>query len=102
MVVDPSVLDATAAGLLAAANAPSAHTLASYERRWRMWEGFALHHGVPVLVVMHSNNTDKKGKAVTGTTTMHSTNLVRGDIPASTFEIPAGYSKYEPPSQPQH
>lgn len=48
-MVDPSVLDATAAGLLAAARAPSAHTLASYERRWRMWEAFALHYGVPVL-----------------------------------------------------
>lgn len=59
-------------------------------------------HGVPVLVVIHNINTDKKGKAVTGTTTMHSTNLVRGDIPASTFEVPAGYSKYEPPTQPQH
>lgn len=47
--MDPSVLDATAAELLAAARAPSAHTLASYERRWRMWEAFALHHGVPVL-----------------------------------------------------
>ena len=57
---------------------------------------------VPVLVVIHNTNTDKKGKAVTGTTTMHTTNLVRGDIPASTFEIPAGYSKYEPPTQPQH
>ena len=56
-------------------------------------------HGVPVLVVIHNTNTDKKGKVVTGTTTMHSTNLVRGDIPASTFEIPAGYSKYEPPQQ---
>jgi hypothetical protein len=56
-------------------------------------------HGVPVLVVIHNTNTDKKGKAVTGTTTMHTTNLVRGDIPASTFEIPAGYSKYEPPAQ---
>ncbi|HEV7702819.1 MAG TPA: hypothetical protein VGO46_00950 [Gemmatimonadaceae bacterium] len=59
-------------------------------------------HGVPVLVVIHNINTDKKGKAVTGTTTMHSTNLVRGEIPASTFEVPAGYSKYEPPTQPQH
>jgi hypothetical protein len=59
-------------------------------------------HGVPVLVVIHNINTDKKGKAVTGTTTMHSTNLVRGDIPASMFEVPAGYSKYEPPTQPQH
>jgi hypothetical protein len=59
-----------------------------------------MHHGVPVLVVMHTNNVDKKGKSVTGTTTMHTTNLVRGDIPASTFEIPAGYTKYEPPTQP--
>ena len=56
-------------------------------------------HGVPVLVVIHSTNTDKKGKTVSGTTTMHSTNLVRGDIPNSTFEIPAGYTKYEPPTQ---
>jgi hypothetical protein len=56
-------------------------------------------HGVPVLVVIHNTNTDKKGKVSTGTTTMHSTNLVRGDIPASTFEVPAGYSKYEPPQQ---
>jgi hypothetical protein len=55
--------------------------------------------GVPVLVVIHSTNTDKKGKVVTGTTTMHTTNLVRGDIPASTFEIPAGYTKYEPQAQ---
>ena len=56
-------------------------------------------HGVPVLVVIHNTNTDKKGKTVSGTTTMHSTNLVRGDIPNSTFEIPAGYTKYEPPTQ---
>jgi hypothetical protein len=56
-------------------------------------------HGVPVLVVIHNTNTDKKGKVVTGTTTMHTTNLVRGDIPASTFEIPAGYTKYEPQTQ---
>jgi hypothetical protein len=55
--------------------------------------------GVPVLVVIHNTNTDKKGKVVTGTTTMHTTNLVRGDIPASTFEIPAGYTKYEPQAQ---
>jgi hypothetical protein len=55
--------------------------------------------GVPVLVVIHSANTDKKGKVLNGTTTMHTTNLVRGDIPASTFEIPAGYTKYVPPNQ---
>ena len=58
-----------------------------------------MHHGVPVLVVMHTNNVDKKGKASNGTSTMHTTNLVRGDIPASTFEIPAGYTKYEPQVQ---
>jgi hypothetical protein len=56
-------------------------------------------HGVPVLVVIHSTNTDKKGKASASTTTMHTTNLVRGDVPASTFEIPAGYTKYEPQTQ---
>jgi hypothetical protein len=56
-------------------------------------------HGVPVLVVIHNTNTDKKGRVVKGTTTMHTTNVVRGDIPASTFEIPAGYTKYEPQAQ---
>jgi hypothetical protein len=56
-------------------------------------------HSVPVLVVIHSTNTDKKGKQTVSTTTMHSTNLVRGDIPASTFEIPAGYKLYVPPKQ---
>jgi hypothetical protein len=58
-----------------------------------------LPHSVPVLVVIHSTNTDKKGKAVVSTTTMHSTNLVRGDIPASMFEVPAGYTQYQPPTQ---
>jgi integrase len=48
-VVDVGVLDETAACLLAAASAPSEHTLASYTRRWRMWEAFAVHHGVMPL-----------------------------------------------------
>lgn len=48
-MVDVGVLDETAARLLAAASAPSPHTLASYTRRWRMWEAFALHHGVMPL-----------------------------------------------------
>ena len=55
-----------------------------------------LHRGVPVMVVMHTTNTDKKGKVENSTTVMHTTNVVRGDIPAPTFEIPAGYKKYEP------
>lgn len=29
--------------------APSAHTLASYQRRWRQWQMFADHHGVGAL-----------------------------------------------------
>jgi hypothetical protein len=56
-------------------------------------------HGVPVYVVVRSTNTNKNGKAAMSTTTMHTTNLVRGDVPASTFEIPAGYTKYEPQTQ---
>ncbi len=35
--------------LAEAGNAPSSHTVASYERRWRQWEAFASHHGVDVL-----------------------------------------------------
>lgn len=58
-----------------------------------------LHHGVPVLMVMHTTNTDKKGRATAGTTIMHTTNLVRSDVPASTFDIPAGYTKFQPPQQ---
>lgn len=30
-------------------NAPSRHTVASYERRWRQWQAFADHHGVSAL-----------------------------------------------------
>jgi hypothetical protein len=56
-------------------------------------------HGVPVLVVIHSTNTDKKGRATLSTTTMRTTNLTRGDIPSSTFDIPAGFTKYEPQQQ---
>ncbi|MDQ2765781.1 MAG: hypothetical protein M3Y30_01380 [Gemmatimonadota bacterium] len=55
-----------------------------------------------MLVVVHNTNTDKKGKQAMSTTTMRTTNLVRGDIPASTFEIPAGFTKYDPPTQPRH
>ncbi len=59
-----------------------------------------MHHGVPVLMVGRTATTDKKGKAMASTMTMHVTSLKRTDIPASTFEIPAGYIKYEP-QQPQ-
>lgn len=49
-MVDLDRLDETVAELLAAAAeevAPA--TRASYERRWRMWQAFAGHHGVAVL-----------------------------------------------------
>jgi len=32
-----------------AGNAPSPHTLASYERRWRQWQAFADHHSISAL-----------------------------------------------------
>ncbi len=48
-MVDLEVLDQTAAHLLAVARAPSQYTLGSYTRRWRMWEAFAFHHGIPPL-----------------------------------------------------
>lgn len=35
--------------LAAVGNEPSAHTVASYERRWRQWQAFADHHRVPAL-----------------------------------------------------
>jgi Phage integrase, N-terminal SAM-like domain len=35
--------------LARAGAAPSAHTVASYERRWRQWQAFADHHGVAAL-----------------------------------------------------
>lgn len=46
---DLEVLSDVAARLLAAAKGPSPHTLSSYERRWRIWEAYAGHHGVPLL-----------------------------------------------------
>lgn len=38
-----------AADLAAVGDAPSAHTVASYERRWRQWQAFADHHGLVAL-----------------------------------------------------
>ncbi len=38
-----------AAELAQVGAAPSAHTVASYERRWRQWQAFADYHEVAVL-----------------------------------------------------
>lgn len=48
-MVDLDRLDETVADLLAAAGEVAPATRASYERRWRMWQAFADHHGVPAL-----------------------------------------------------
>lgn len=42
-------LERRARQLADAGNAPSPHTLASYERRWRQWQTFADHHSVRAL-----------------------------------------------------
>ncbi|MGH9210552.1 MAG: tyrosine-type recombinase/integrase [Acidimicrobiales bacterium] len=47
--MDLEAVEDTAAVLLAAATDVSASTRVSYERRWRMWEAFADHHGVRAL-----------------------------------------------------
>lgn len=48
-MVDLDRLDETVADLLATAAEVAPATRASYERRWRMWQAFADHHGVPAL-----------------------------------------------------
>lgn len=49
MVVNLAEVEDATTVLLAAARDVSAVTRASYERRWRMWQGFADHHGVSAL-----------------------------------------------------
>jgi len=52
--------------------------------------------GFPLKSVTTSTTTGKKGKQSTSTTTMEVTELDRGaSIPASTFEIPADYTRNE-------
>lgn len=48
-MVDLDRLDESVADLLAAAAEVASATRASYKRRWRMWQAFADHHGVPAL-----------------------------------------------------
>lgn len=48
-MVDLDRLDETVADLLRAAAEVAPATRASYERRWRMWQVFAEHHGVAAL-----------------------------------------------------
>ena len=54
--------------------------------------------GVPVRTVTTVVSTDEKGKAETSTSIMEMINFKAGNIPASEFAIPSGYSKIEMPS----
>jgi hypothetical protein len=53
--------------------------------------------GLPLKSVTRSVSTDDKGKTTAATGTMEVTGLRTADIPASTFEIPAGYTEVEMP-----
>ncbi|MEZ5253651.1 MAG: site-specific integrase [Microthrixaceae bacterium] len=48
-MVDRSELTVVAEALERAAKSVSAHSLASYERRWRQWVGFAEHFDLNLL-----------------------------------------------------
>jgi hypothetical protein len=54
--------------------------------------------GAPLRWVTTTVSTDEKGKAETSTATMEMTNIKAGNIPASEFQIPAGYSQVEMPN----
>ena len=54
--------------------------------------------GVPLKMVTTNVNTDDKGKQETSTTTMEMINFTKTNVPASTFEMPAGYTEVQMPS----
>src|SRR5216683_3183196 len=53
--------------------------------------------GVPLKSVAKSVRTDDKGKQETSIVTTEMVNFKNGDIPASTFAIPAGYTMIQMP-----
>ena len=53
--------------------------------------------GVPLKSIVKSVRTDEKGKQETSIVTTEMVNFKNGDIPSSTFAIPAGYTKVEMP-----
>ncbi len=55
-------------------------------------------NGVPLRAVTTMVSTDEKGKAETVTSVMEMLNFKSGNIPASEFAIPAGYTKVEMPA----
>ena len=56
-----------------------------------------MQYGVPVKTVIKSVSTDEKGKQTTSIVTSEMVNFKNIDVPKSTFEIPAGFTKDEMP-----
>ena len=54
--------------------------------------------GAPLRWVTTVVSTDEKGKSETSTTSMEMTNFKAGNIPASEFQVPAGYTETEMPN----
>lgn len=56
-----------------------------------------LNVGLPLKSVSRAAAIDDKGKAAVTVTTMEITSLREGDVPASAFQIPAGYTEVAMP-----
>ncbi|HJU90584.1 MAG TPA: hypothetical protein VJ672_14435 [Gemmatimonadaceae bacterium] len=56
---------------------------------------------VPVKIQSRSVSTDGKGKQQASVTTIEFTDIKRGDVPATAFEIPTTYAKIQGPSLTQ-
>jgi hypothetical protein len=60
-----------------------------------------LAQGAPLRMLSRSVSDDGKGKTQVNTTTVEITEVKRGDVPASAFEIPAGFAKIQSPTLSQ-
>ena len=56
------------------------------------------HNGVPLKMVTTNVSTDDKGKKETSTSSMEMINFHPTNVPASTFEMPAGYTEVQMPT----
>jgi hypothetical protein len=56
------------------------------------------HNGVPLKMVTTTVQTDDKGKKETSTASMEMINFHPANVPASTFEMPSGYTEVQMPS----
>ena len=60
-------------------------------------EAYKKVNGVPLKTVMAITSTDDKGNVRTNKMTYEITSIAKGDIPASVFEMPAGYTSVDLP-----